>query len=232
MIRPWRELPEELRIPELAPYYKSLYKKRGSLLVKRGFDVGASFFLLVLSAPVMLGIAVWIKLDSRGPVLFRQERVTQYGRHFRICKFRTMVTDAEKKGKKLTANEDPRITKVGRRIRSLRLDEVPQLFNILSGDMTFVGTRPEVPEYVAGYLPEWKATLLLPAGVTSKASVAFRKEDDKLKSLTDQGLSVDEAYMKLILPEKMRYNLKEIKDFTLLHDLCILGKTVFAVLKS
>ena len=232
MIKPWRELPPELRIPEVAPYYKRIYRKRGSLLIKRGFDITASFFLLILSSPVMLALAVWIKLDSRGPVFFRQERVTQYGRHFRICKFRTMVTDAEKKGKKLTANEDPRITRVGRRIRSFRLDELPQLFNILAGDMTFVGTRPEVPEYVAGYLPEWKATLLLPAGVTSKASVAFRKEDDRMKSLTDQGLSVDEAYMKHILPEKMQYNLKEIKDFTLLQDFVILWKTVFAVLHS
>ncbi|MBR6172207.1 MAG: sugar transferase [Eubacterium sp.] len=232
MIKPWRELPPELRIPEVAPYYKRIYRKRGSLLIKRGFDITASFFLLIISSPVMLALAVWIKLDSRGPVFFRQERVTQYGRHFRICKFRTMVMDAEKKGKKLTANEDPRITRVGRRIRSFRLDELPQLFNILAGDMTFVGTRPEVPEYVAGYLPEWKATLLLPAGVTSKASVAFRKEDDRMKSLTDQGLSVDEAYMKHILPEKMQYNLKEIKDFTLLQDFVILWKTVFAVLHS
>ena len=231
MIRPWRMLPEEMKIPQVAPYYKKLYRKRGSLLIKRGFDITASLFLLLPVMPLMAGIAIWIKLDSRGPVLFRQERVTQYGKTFRICKFRTMEVQAEGKGPLVTKNEDPRITNVGRKIRRLKLDEIPQLFNILSGDMTFVGTRPEVLHYVNKYRPEWKATLLLPAGVTSEASVTFRDEEDKLKALTDKGLSVDEAYLKHILPEKMKLNLQEIKGFTLLRDFGILWKTVFAVLK-
>ena len=201
MIKPWKMLPEDMKLPELKPYYRSLYKKRGSLLVKRGFDIMASLFLLLPAIPVMAGVAVWIKLDSKGPVFFRQDRVTQ------------------------------RITGVGRKIRSVRLDEIPQLFNILTGDMTFVGTRPEVPHYVDQYKKEWKATLLLPAGVTSGASVKYRNEDEQLKELMDKGLSVDEAYMKHILPEKMKVNLREINDFTLLHDFGILLKTLVAVIK-
>ena len=231
MIIPWRELPEDMRIPELKDYYKRLYKKRGSLLIKRGFDVTAALLMLIPAAPVMTAVAVWIKLDSKGPVFFRQERVTQYGRIFRICKFRTMEVHPAGKGPQVTVDNDPRITGVGKKIRRLRLDEVPQLFNILKGDMTFVGTRPEVPKYVEQYKPEWKATLLLPAGVTSDASVSFRNEDDLLKELTDKGLSVDEAYMEHILPQKMKANLREIMGFTLLHDFGILWKTVFAVLK-
>ena len=196
MIKPWKMLPEDMKLPELKPYYRSLYKKRGSLLVKRGFDIMASLFLLLPAIPVMAGVAVWIKLDSKGPVFFRQERVTSY-----------------------------------RLLRRFRIDEIPQLFNILTGDMTFVGTRPEVPHYVDQYKKEWKATLLLPAGVTSGASVKYRNEDEQLKELMDKGLSVDEAYMKHILPEKMKVNLREINDFTLLHDFGILLKTLVAVIK-
>ena len=231
MIKPWNSLPEDMKLPELKPYYRSLYKKRGSLLVKRGFDIMASLFLLLPAIPVMAGVAVWIKLDSNGPVFFRQDRVTQYGKTFRICKFRTMEVQPEGTGPQVTAGKDPRITGVGKKIRSVRLDEIPQLFNILTGDMTFVGTRPEVPHYVDQYKKEWKATLLLPAGVTSGASVKYRNEDEQLKELMDKGLSVDEAYMKHILPEKMKVNLREINDFTLLHDFGILLKTLVAVIK-
>jgi len=224
-------LPEDMKLPELKPYYRRLYKKRGSLLVKRGFDIAASLFLLVPAIPVMAGVAVWIKLDSEGPVFFRQERMTQYGKRFRICKFRTMEVQTDGSGPRVTAGKDPRITGVGKKIRSIRLDEVPQLINILKGDMTFVGTRPEVPHYVDRYKNVWKATLLLPAGVTSEASIEYRNEDERLKVLMDKGLSVDEAYIKHILPEKMAVNLREIKDFTLLHDFGILLKTLFAVIK-
>ncbi len=232
MIKPWRDLPEDLRIPELKPYYRVLYRRRGSLLVKRWFDVGAAALLLILLAPAFIGIAVWIKLDSRGPVFFRQERVTQYGKTFRIYKFRTMVTGAEAKGDRITVGEDKRITRVGRRIRAYRLDEIPQLLNILQGDMTFVGTRPEVPEYVRQYLPEWKATLLLPAGVTSTASVEYRNEDEVMEELTKKGISVDLAYTGYVLPKKMAYNLQEIKNFTVFRDFAILIRTVLAMLKG
>lgn len=230
MIKPWRELPESLRCPEVKKYYKRLYKKRGSLLLKRGFDFTASLILLILLAPVMLGIAIWIKTDSKGPVFFRQERITQYGRKFRICKFRTMVLDAERLGTLVTVEEDPRITRVGRKIRSCRLDELPQLFNILTGDMSFVGTRPEVLKYVDHYKPEWMATLLLPAGVTSSASVAYKDEDAVMQGYQEQGLPVDEIYVRYILPEKMNYNLRELQHFSLWNDLKILIRTVLAVI--
>ena len=230
MIKRWSELPPAFQDPKIRKYYKRLYRKRGSLLLKRGFDVAASLCLLLLLLPVMIGIAVWIKIDSRGPVFFRQERITQYGRRFRIFKFRTMVADAPKKGSLVTVGEDPRITGVGRRIRHLRLDELPQLFNILRGDMTFVGTRPEVMKYVDVYRPEWKATLLLPAGVTSRASVAYKDEDSVMQSYLEQGMEVDDIYIRYILPEKMKYNMLELKQFSLWNDLKILIKTVAAVL--
>ena len=230
MIKRWSELPPAFQDPKIRKYYKRLYRKRGSLLLKRGFDVAASLFLLILLLPVMIGIAVWIKIDSRGPVFFRQERITQYGRRFRIFKFRTMVADAQKRGSLVTVGEDPRITGVGRRIRHLRLDELPQLFNILRGDMTFVGTRPEVMKYVDVYRPEWKATLLLPAGVTSRASVAYKDEDSVMQSYLEQGMEVDDIYIRYILPEKMKYNMLELKQFSLWNDLKILIKTVAAVL--
>ncbi len=230
MIKRWSELPPAFQDPKIRKYYKRLYRKRGSLLLKRGFDVAASLFLLILLLPVMIGIAIWIKIDSRGPVFFRQERITQYGRRFRIFKFRTMVADAQKRGSLVTVGEDPRITGVGRRIRHLRLDELPQLFNILRGDMTFVGTRPEVMKYVDVYRPEWKATLLLPAGVTSRASVAYKDEDSVMQSYLEQGMEVDDIYIRYILPEKMKYNMLELKQFSLWNDLKILIKTVAAVL--
>ena len=230
MIKRWSELPPAFQDPKIRKYYKRLYRKRGSLLLKRGFDVAASLFLLILLLPVMIGIAVWIKIDSRGPVFFRQERITQYGRRFRIFKFRTMVADAQKRGSLVTVGEDPRITGVGRRIRHLRLDELPQLFNILRGDMTFVGTRPEVMKYVDVYRPEWKATLLLPAGVTSRASVAYKDEDSVMQSYLEQGMELDDIYIRYILPEKMKYNMLELKQFSLWNDLKILIKTVAAVL--
>ena len=230
MIKRWSELPPAFQDPKIRKYYKRLYRKRGSLLLKRGFDVAASLFLLILLLPVMIGIAIWIKIDSRGPVFFRQERLTQYGRRFRIFKFRTMVADAQKRGSLVTVGEDPRITGVGRRIRHLRLDELPQLFNILRGDMTFVGTRPEVMKYVDVYRPEWKATLLLPAGVTSRASVAYKDEDSVMQSYLEQGMEVDDIYIRYILPEKMKYNMLELKQFSLWNDLKILIKTVAAVL--
>ena len=230
MLLPWKELPPELQIPELKPYYKQLYRKRGSLMIKRGFDLLVSLIMLILCSPLMLGIGIWIRLDSRGPVFFRQERVTQYGRHFRIFKFRTMYVDAEKRGTKITRDQDPRITRVGRKIRDLRLDELPQLINVLLGDMSFTGTRPEVPDYVNRYLPEWKATLLLPAGITSTASIRYKNEDEKLLEFEQQGMSVDEAYLGHILKEKMKYNLADLKGFSLIHDLLLMIKTVLAVI--
>lgn len=221
----WEELPENMRNDKVRPYYDILSKKKGSLLCKRVFDVAGSTVLIIVLSPVFFGLSVWIKLDSRGPVMFRQKRVTQYGREFKIFKFRTMVQNAEKLGAQVTKDRDPRITKVGAKIRKARLDELPQLFNIFSGDMTFVGTRPEVMKYVNNYTDEMMATLLLPAGVTSKASVWFKDEDKLLSEECD----VDKAYLEKILPEKMRLNLEGLTHFSCWDDLKTMILTVKAV---
>ena len=185
-----------------------------------------ALLLLVLVSPLMLGIALWIKWDSKGPIFFRQERVTQYGRRFRIFKFRTMVVDAPQKGAAVTVKDDPRITRSGRFLRHYRLDELPQLLDILRGTMSFVGTRPESVKYVQAYSKEMFATLLLPAGVTCEASLCFKDEADLLDGAAD----VDEVYIHEILPKKMAYNLRGLKQFRLLKDFQMLFATVHGVL--
>ena len=152
-------------------YRASIEKKKISLFLKLLFDKLLALILLIPLSPIILGIAIWIKLDSEGPVFYRQERITTYGRTFRIFKFRTMVKDADKLGTAVTQQNDPRISKVGHKLRKLRLDELPQLINVLVGDMSFVGVRPEVAKYVDKYTDEMNATLLLPAGITSPASI-------------------------------------------------------------
>ena len=221
----WEELPAELQTEEVRPYYELLRKKQKSLLVKRIFDVVVSAVMLAMLAPVFAILAVAIKLDSPGPVFYRQVRVTQYGKHFRIFKFRSMVQDADK-GSLVTVGADSRITRVGRVIRKYRLDEICQLIDILRGTMTFVGTRPEVPKYVAGYTPEMLATLLLPAGVTSLASVLYKDEDKLLEGAED----VDRVYTEQVLPGKMRYNLRAIERFSFWGDIKSMVMTVFALL--
>lgn len=225
--REWDELPEFMRNEKVRKYYNSLKRKRFSLMLKRFFDAILSLFLLVLLSPVFLFVSVWIKMDSPGPVFYRQERVTQYGRIFHIFKFRTMVADADKKGTLVTAENDVRVTKVGEKIRKYRIDEIPQLLNIITGDMSFVGTRPEVRKYVDAYTDEMKATLLLPAGVTSKASIRYKDEGRILKDVKD----MDEAYIQKVLPEKMKWNLKSIEKFSFWGDFCIMFQTILAVVK-
>ncbi len=224
--REWDDIPEFMKNEDVKKYYEILRKKRFSLKVKRFFDVTASFVLILLLSPVFLILSVWIKTDSKGPVYFKQERVTQYGRKFSIFKFRTMVINADRTGSLVTVQNDSRITVVGRKIRKYRLDEIPQLFNILAGDMSFVGTRPEVRKYVDEYSDEMKATLLLPAGVTSEASIRYKDEDELLKDAVD----VDEVYIQKILPEKMRWNLRAIRRFSLPGELSTMVRTVFHVL--
>ncbi len=224
--REWDEIPEFMKNEDVKKYYEILRKKRFSLKVKRFFDVTASFVLILLLSPVFLILSVWIKTDSKGPVYFKQERVTQYGRKFSIFKFRTMVINADRTGSLVTVQNDSRITAVGRKIRKYRLDEIPQLFNILAGDMSFVGTRPEVRKYVEEYSDEMKATLLLPAGVTSEASIRYKDEDELLKDAGD----VDEVYIQKILPEKMRWNLRAIRRFSLPGELSTMVRTVFHVM--
>ena len=222
----WENLPNELKNDAVREYYDALGKRQFSLFLKRCFDIFASAFLILLLSPVMLVLAVWIKLDSEGPVFYKSERVTRYNKNFKILKFRTMVTNADKIGTLVTVAGDSRITKVGAKIRKARLDEFPQLFNVLLGQMSFVGTRPEVRKYVDAYTDEMMATLLLPAGITSTASLMYRDEDDKLKELTDKGMSVDEAYIEHILPDKMKYNLEYTKSAGLFSDIKICIKTV------
>lgn len=226
MLKKWEDLPKEFQNEAVKPYYDILKKHQFSLFLKRCFDIVMSLVMLVLLSPIFLIIAIWIKCDSKGPVFFRQVRVTQYGKEFRIFKFRTMVNNAEKKGSLVTVENDARITSVGAKIRRVRLDEIPQLFNILLGDMTFVGTRPEVVKYVNQYQPDMYATLLLPAGVTSEASIQYKDEDLLLKDASNP----DETYVNDVLPSKMEYNLQAIKDFSLSNEFKTLIRTVTAVL--
>lgn len=228
MLRKWEELPTFMQTEEVRPYYEKLSRKWFSLFVKRIFDFAVSSVMLVILSPALLVLAVMIKMDSEGPVFYRQERITQYGRKFRIYKFRTMVINADKIGSLVTVGEDPRITKIGKRLRGCRLDELPQLINIWKGEMTFVGTRPEVEKYVKKYTPEMMATLLLPAGVTSEASIQYKDEDKLLADVS--GENTDRVYVEKILPEKMKWNLEEIKKFGFFREIGTMVKTVVAVI--
>lgn len=226
MIKKWEDLPEFMRIPEVRPYYEALKNKTASLVLKRIFDVCIALILLVILAIPMVVLAIWIKTDSEGPVFYRQERVTSYGRHFRIHKFRTMVSNADKIGTAVTVGNDSRITRAGSHLRHLRLDELPQLLDVISGDMSFVGTRPEAVKYVEKYRPEYFATLLLPAGITSEASIRY-KDEDKILSASDD---VDRVYIEKVLPEKMAWNLDSVMNFSFMKDIGTMFRTILAVL--
>ena len=230
ILKKWEDLPETIKNDKVKEYYDILKTKKVSLLLKRIFDVIFAILILIISSPFMLILAICIKIDSKGPIFYRQERITTNGKVFRIFKFRTMVQDADKIGSLVTVKGDSRITRVGKFIRKIRLDEFPQLLNILTGDMTFVGTRPEVKKYVDKYTDEMKATLLLPAGVTSIASIKFKDEDKIVEQEIKNGKTIDEAYIENVLPEKMKYNLEYINKFNLLKDLKIMLDTVTAVL--
>lgn len=225
MLKKWTELPENMQCDEVKAYYDILCQKKVSLFIKRLFDIIVSAVMLIVLSPVFLVLAIIIKLDSPGPVFYRQVRVTQYGKTFRIFKFRTMVNNADKIGSQVTVGNDSRITRVGSIIRKCRLDEICQLIDIFRGTMSFVGTRPEVPKYVAEYTPEMMATLLLPAGVTSMASIMYKDEDELLSDAED----VDMVYIQKVLPGKMDYNLQELREFSFWKDIRIMIRTVFAV---
>ena len=230
-LRPWRLLPDEMRTKEVRKYYNILMKHRMWLKVKRAFDVVVGGIMLAVLIIPMGIIALAIRLDSPGPVFFRQARVTQYGKIFRIYKFRTMVDNASKLGAAVTVDNDSRITKVGAFLRKYRMDEFPQLFNILAGDMTLVGTRPEVPKYVKKYTKEMYATLLLPAGLTSRTSIAYKDEDKLLGKAVDEE-STDNIYINEVLPAKMRYNLESMKHFGVQADASVLWDTFTSVVGS
>ena len=229
ILKKWDTLPSEFKTEEVKRYYEILKRKKFSLFLKRLFDVLVSLILLSIALPFFIILAIVIKIDSRGPVFYRQERVTSYNKKFRIFKFRTMVFNADKKGSLITGKNDCRITRVGKFIRKCRLDEVSQLIDVLRGKMTFVGTRPEVPKYVEKYTPEMYATLLLPAGVTSTASIKFKDEDEILEK--HSGENVDTVYVEKILPEKMKYNLNDIENFGFFRDISIMFKTAVAIFK-
>lgn len=232
MLREWNSLPECMKYEDVKKYYILLSKKRVTLGVKRSFDIILAIILIVLLLPIMLIIAMGIKLDSKGSVFYRQERITQYGKVYHIYKFRTMIEDADKKGPLVTVEKDSRITKIGNILRKYRLDEVPQLFNVLKGEMTFVGTRPEVKKYVDNYTAEMMATLLIPAGITSRTSIAYKDEDkilEKYRNTTSK--TTDEIYIQYILPQKMKYNLEYLETFSIWNDLKVMIDTFLAVIK-
>ena len=216
-----------MRTREVRRYYNIIVRHSGWFKVKRVMDICVSLVLLAILLIPMGIIALMIKTDSQGPVFFRQERVTQYGKIFKIYKFRTMVDNASQLGSQVTVNNDSRITRVGKLLRKYRLDEFPQLFNILAGDMTLVGTRPEVIKYVKEYSGEMYATLLLPAGLTSRTSIAYKDEDKLLKDAKD----ADKVYVDEILPVKMKYNLESLRRFGVREDMTVMWNTFVSVLK-
>lgn len=226
VLKKWEDLPDFMKTEEVRPYYEVLEKKKLSVFFKRVVDFVGGVVLLVLLAIPMVIIAVMIKLDSEGPVLYRQERITTYGKHFKIHKFRTMVSNADKIGAAVTVGNDSRITKVGAKLRGCRLDELPQVFDLISGDMSFVGTRPEAVKYVEKYKSEYYATLLLPAGITSETSIRYKDEAELLDAADD----VDQVYMEEVLLRKMKYNLQSIMEFSFWRDIATMFRTVFAVL--
>lgn len=225
-MREWEELPDFLKCEEVRPFYDTLVKKEAQLRLKRLFDVVTASILLILLALPMVVIAVMIKIDSKGPALYRQERVTAYGKKFKIHKFRTMINNADRIGTAVTVGRDARITRVGAVLRSLRLDELPQLLDVLSGNMSFVGTRPEVTKYVKQYTRKMRATLLLPAGITSEASIRYKDEAELLDGAED----IDRVYVEQVLPEKMKYNLDSIQHFNFVGEIATMFRTVFAIL--
>lgn len=226
LLKPWNDLPDFMRTDEVRPYYDVLKKHTISLILKRLFDLTVSLILLLIIWPILLVIALAVRLDSPGPAFYKQERVTSFGKRFRIWKFRTMVANADKIGSQVTVSNDRRITKVGKFLRGVRLDELPQVINILTGDMSFVGTRPEVVRYVNAYQPVYYATLLLPAGVTSEASIRYKDEYE----LLDKAEDADKVYIEQVLPAKMKWNLNSIERFSFARELLTMIRTVLAVL--
>ena len=225
ILRSWDELPDFMHCKEVKPYYDTLAKKRISLRIKRIFDMILAGSLSVFFAVPMLIISIMIKLDSEGPALYRQERITAYGKKFKIHKFRTMVNDADKIGSTVTVSDDNRITTIGTVLRKYRIDELPQLFDVLAGNMSFVGAGPEAVKYVKQYTKEMRATLLLPAGITSEASIRYKDEAGMFDSSED----VDRIYVEQILPEKMKYNLKSIKDFSFWGEIHTIIRTIHVI---
>lgn len=221
----YQELPESMKNEFTKEYWEMLKNRRVSLAAKRTFDILVSCIILVILSPFFLLLALAIKLDSKGPVFYRQVRVGRYDKDFKIFKFRTMVQNADRVGPPLTVGEDPRITRMGRFIRKLRLDEFSQILNVLGGSMSLVGPRPEVRKYVDAYTPEYMATLLIRPGITATSSIAFKDEDKILNS----GGNPEQIYVDKILPPKMELNLQYVRNIGLWNDIKILFQTFGAV---
>lgn len=230
-MKKWNNIPKFMKNKDIKYYYDILKRRKISLFLKRLFDIVGSLLGLIIFSPIMLILMIAIKVDSKGPIFYRQERVTRYGKKFKIFKFRTMIINADKIGSLVTLKDDSRITKVGNLIRKCRLDEFPQLINVLIGDMSFIGTRPEVEKYVKKYDDKMNATLLMRAGITSNASIKYRNEDKIINKYLKKGEIIDDIYINKVLPEKMKYNLEDIEKFNIFRELKICINTVIAVLK-
>lgn len=197
-------------------------------MAKRWFDLLASGLGLVLLAPLLLVLAVWIKLDSKGPVFFRQERVGRDGKLFRIHKFRTMVTDAERRGLQITVGADARVTRVGQWMRKYKLDELPQLLDVWLGQMSLVGPRPEVPRYVACYPADVRDLVLsVRPGITDRASIEFKDENEILARAADP----NKAYIEQVLPIKLAFYQEYVKNRSFIGDIALIFKTIFSLIR-
>jgi lipopolysaccharide/colanic/teichoic acid biosynthesis glycosyltransferase len=228
-IKQFEKLPPQFQNETVRPYFEYLQTRKCSLFFKRMMDIFVALAILTVSFPFLFIAGILVKTTSKGPLFYMQRRVGLYGKEFAIFKFRTMVPDADKIGTHITVGErDPRITKVGHFLRITRLDEFPQMLNVLKGDMTIIGTRPEVPRYVAHYTDEMMATLLLPPGASGAASIAYRKENDMLTDAEDP----EQFYIDTILPDKMAINLNYLKSFSIWKDLALIFRTVLCVFQK
>lgn len=228
-VKQWQKLPQNMQNEAVKPYFDSLQKKKFTLFVKRMMDIIIASIVIIILSPVLLGATIAVAVGSKGPVFYLQRRVGRFGKEFSIFKFRTMVVNADKIGAQITVGEDdPRITKVGKFLRTTRIDEFPQFFNILKGDMTLVGTRPEVARYVNEYNDEMMATLLLRPGATGAASLVYRYENEMLSGKEDP----EKYYIETILPDKMAINLEYTKKLSIWEDIKILARTVLCVIKK
>ena len=220
------KLPGVFQTEPVLQYYLILRGKCGYLWIKRGLDILISLLLLLILSPLLLLTALLVKCTSRGPVFYRQERVGKNGKSFWILKFRTMVKNADHMGAPITVgNRDSRITVIGHVLRASRIDEFPQFINVLKGDMSIIGARPEVPRYVREYTPEMYATLLLAPGMTGVASIVYRQESELL---ADQK-NPENYYIQEILPKKMAINLKYLKSISFFTDAKLILKSLACV---
>jgi lipopolysaccharide/colanic/teichoic acid biosynthesis glycosyltransferase len=203
-----------------------LERKKMQLILKRVFDIIFSLLGLTVLLPIFLVISIVIKVDSKGPVFFRQVRVGKNGKEFRILKFRTMVVDADKKGMQITVGKDSRITKSGYVLRKFKLDELPQLINVLFGDMSFVGPRPEVPKYVALYDENQKSVLKVKPGITDIASIEYRDEN----TLLGESDNPEKTYIEEVMPTKLKLNMEYIRNISIVNDVKLIFKTIFRII--